>query len=105
VDANHKNLGDTVKAKLWSHWQWFWFKALLFTFRRLQKCVGAATWHTCANRCTVTCNVRGLVLALQVKNTRGRDGYSREELIEMLQLIRKHERQLGWKVPEPEVLP
>jgi len=29
------------------------------------------------------------------------DGYSREELVEMLETVRKHEHLMGWKVPEP----
>jgi hypothetical protein len=29
------------------------------------------------------------------------DGYSREELLEMLRTVREHEAIQGWKVPEP----
>jgi hypothetical protein len=28
--------------------------------------------------------------------------YSREELVNMLELVRRCEREMGWKVPEPE---
>ena len=37
---------------------------------------------------------------LTYRDTRQEDGYSREELIEMLRVIRESERHMGWKVPQ-----
>jgi len=34
------------------------------------------------------------------RDTRQEDGYSREELLAMLETVRRHEALQGWKVPE-----
>jgi hypothetical protein len=34
------------------------------------------------------------------RDTSQPDGYSREELVKMLQIIREQEKIMGWKVPE-----
>ena len=44
---------------------------------------GVQEWTTCSRR------------------TNQPDAYTREELVEMLETIRKHEAVQGWRVPEP----
>lgn len=59
-------------------------------------------WWMCAYRRSrrVMCGTDEVTLTM--RDTSRSDGYSREELLEMLTEVRKHETLSGWRVPEPE---
>jgi hypothetical protein len=57
----------------------------------------------CGNRTSMTTRLGSLEVTLLLRDTSRQDGYSREELVEMLETVRKHEALQGWKVPEPAV--
>jgi hypothetical protein len=88
--------------------------AQLRIFRRLKKGIFYARLFyeflrlsggkRCANRFEQTVTLKDREITLIVKDTTQPDGYGREELYEMLELIRKHERIQGWKVPESQEL-
>jgi hypothetical protein len=73
----------------------FWYKALLFTARRRLK-----SSFACANRFERSGFYGPFEVTIIIRDTRSEDGYSREELINMLKCVRKHETVSGWKVPE-----
>ena len=56
---------------------------------------------TCANRVWHVVRRGPIEATLTFRDTRRDDGYSREELVSMLNTIRKQERIMGWRVPEP----
>jgi hypothetical protein len=58
--------------------------------------------HFCANRRTWMYRTPVAELSLTIRQTTEEDGYSREELVRMLRLVREQEKSQGWKVPEPE---
>lgn len=58
----------------------------------------------CANRRWRRQRCGAYEMTLEMRFLNAPDGYAREELYEMLCLIRKHEAIMGWKVPEPEAL-
>lgn len=60
-----------------------------------------SAYHKCANRWTRKMMIGPIELTITHRDTRDPDGYSREELVVMLETIRKHEAIMGWKVPEP----
>lgn len=55
---------------------------------------------TCANRWWATSVADDLQYTMVCRDTSQPDGYSREELVKMLQIIREQEKIMGWKVPE-----
>lgn len=55
----------------------------------------------CANRRSRRTTCGPYEIELNVRDTSQPDGYSREELLTMLQEVRKHEAIQGWRVPEP----
>lgn len=58
--------------------------------------------YSCANRRTWKARLgTAAEVTVTVRHLGGPDGYSREELVEMLWLVRKHEAVMDWKVPEP----
>ena len=61
-----------------------------------------ASVGACANRRWRRFMAGPIEVTILYRDTRLDDGYSREELLEMLQTVRKHEARLGWKVPEPK---
>ena len=63
----------------------------------------AGLWGSCANRHYQKFTVGNLKIDLTITNLKEKDGYSREELYEMLALVRKEEKKQGWKVPEPKI--
>lgn len=58
-------------------------------------------WHTVGNRQIEKGLVDGIEVTTILRDTQQSDGYSREELFEMLTLIRREEERHRWKVPEP----
>jgi hypothetical protein len=77
--------------------EWLWYRALRFVLRR----VGTKYSLSCANR-RETSHVFGpLEVRVVTRDTREPDGYSREELCQMLALVRSEEARQGWRVPEP----
>jgi hypothetical protein len=54
----------------------------------------------CGNRRWVTFMRGPLEYTTVCRDTRDPDAYSREELVEMLSVVRQHEAAMGWKVPE-----
>lgn len=56
---------------------------------------------SCANRRYRQFMSGPFEVTITYRDTREPDGYSREELLEMLETVRKHEASQGWKVPEP----
>lgn len=56
----------------------------------------------CGNRMWEVRQFGGLELTVTLRNTLEPDGYSREELVEMLERVRRHETRMGWRAPEPE---
>jgi hypothetical protein len=73
-----------------------WYSVFLIALRRLRR----SSWGSCANRSTVVANVGNLEVTVVVRDTSRPDGYSREELVGMLRLLRRHERLQHWRVPE-----
>ena len=69
---------------------------LVFAFWPWRRC-GA---HFCANRKRWTYRTPNLEISLNVRALKEPDGWSREELLEMLRLIRREEKKQDWKVPE-----
>lgn len=62
------------------------------------------TWSTdvCANRVTWKTRIGTHAEAtLIIRHLGLPDGYSREELVEMLRTVRLHEMLSGWRTPEP----
>jgi hypothetical protein len=55
---------------------------------------------SCANRRWWKTMSGPIEITLTYRDTRQEDGYSREELLQMLNEVRKHEAKQGWKVPE-----
>ena len=54
----------------------------------------------CANRHVLVNRFGPIEVTTTFRDTRKPDGYSREELVEMLQLIRRHEALQKWRAPE-----
>jgi len=74
-------------------WLWLFF----FALRKIKPGAGA-----CANRRYMTFGHKAHRVRVEVTDTRKPDGYSREELYEMLKIIRAAEKRSGWKCPEPK---
>ena len=72
---------------------WLWVIALVWPSR--------TSAGVCGNRAWQTAMLGTLEVSLTLRETSVSDGYSREELLEMLQTVRRHEKIQGWKVPEP----
>jgi len=83
---NLKNYIDLWKA-------WIWYKILMKAPCRYGTHV--------ANRTIRRDNLAHLECTITLRDIRKPDGYSREELYQMLGLIRLHEELQNWKVPEP----
>lgn len=71
---------------------------LLLWWREPQASAGGV-----ANRVWLRWCRNGMEITLHHRDTRKPDGYSREELLLMLWVLREHERIQGWRVPEPEL--
>jgi hypothetical protein len=56
----------------------------------------------CANRRWVRGMADRTEVTVTYRDTTQPDGYSREELVGMLKTIRKHEREMDWKVPDTQ---
>lgn len=54
----------------------------------------------CANRVWHTVRRGPIEATLTFRDTRQEDGYSREELVAMLETVRRHEALQGWHVPD-----
>ncbi len=82
--------------------QKFWVKMFWAAVRRLpwktRKAVGARTIAELS-----TTNTQITLIVWDMTNPKYNVLYSREELINMLAVVRNCEREMGWKVPEPEV--
>ena len=103
--------------------KWICYRAIMSISRRW----GGGSYGSCANRHTRVCRFGPLeraepagsagcvasweglgtlpgfpsqMMTIVVRDTREPDGYSREELMEMLKTIREQEDLQGWKVPE-----
>lgn len=88
-----------MRPKLWKWSKWFWYRVIIFALNH----AGWSSRGVCANRITYVCGFGALEMTTVIRNTRGADGYSREELYGMLSTIRKCEKEMGWKVPEPQL--
>ena len=78
--------------------QRFWLKVLMFVVRR-----GAVrSSGTRANRTWRTALFGSVEVTITARKLWEPDGYSRDELIRMLQTVREHEARQGWAVPEPK---
>jgi hypothetical protein len=77
--------------------RWLWYKLLRFALRR----AGPTSTFSCANRYETTHAFGPLEVRVVTRDTREPDGYCREELLQMLRLVRSEEARQGWKVPEP----
>jgi hypothetical protein len=55
----------------------------------------------CANRKWYRGMAGPIEVTVTYRDTRQPNGYSREELLGMLENVRRHEAIQGWKVPEP----
>lgn len=60
-----------------------------------------SSFGSCANRKWQIRRFGPIEATLTMRDTSKPDAYSREELLEMLATVRKHEAIQGWKVPEP----
>lgn len=79
----------------------FWLRALDFVVYGLRLATRSSSVAFCANRRTTTCRAGTLEVTVVARDTRRPDGYSREELVEMLRTVRKQEALQDWRVPEP----
>jgi hypothetical protein len=61
---------------------------------------GAQSSGACANRRWWRRMIGPCEVTITMRHTGGPDGYSREELIDMLAEVRKHEALQGWRVPD-----
>ena len=62
---------------------------------------GHTSWGICGNRIWLRSPFGLLDVTLTIRDTTIPDAYSREELLEMVQTVRRHEKIQEWKVPEP----
>lgn len=80
--------------------QMFWVKMFWAAVRHLpwrkRSCVGARTITEMS-----TANTQVTLVVWDLCNPKYATLYSREELINMLGVVRQCEREMGWKVPEP----
>lgn len=60
----------------------------------------SASVGACANRSWMKRMFGPLEVTITTRRTDAPDGYSREELLEMLQRVREHEASQGWRVPD-----
>lgn len=60
---------------------------------------------SCANRKVITSHCGVYEVTLTFRDMSAPDGYSREELVHMLDTVREHEVRQGWRVPEPRIEP
>jgi hypothetical protein len=60
-----------------------------------------ASRGVCANRAWHVVKRGPIEATLIFRDTRQPDDYSREELVAMLETVRRHEKLQGWRVPEP----
>jgi hypothetical protein len=73
-------------------WKW------LFTL-----VVARIRWNhisVCSGRCTRIHQSERWDVLVQIKDKSQPDWYSREELVGMLDAVRREEKRTGWKVPE-----
>jgi hypothetical protein len=57
----------------------------------------------CANRSIFTYRYQNFEMKVTFRDLDKPEGYSRVELLQMLQLIRAQEAKQNWKVPEPSL--
>jgi hypothetical protein len=77
---------------------WARFRLMFLLFPRGGS-VGA-----CGNRRWRKVDFGSLEVTLAIRDRDEADGYSREELMGMLETVREQEALQGWKVPEPAAL-
>ena len=82
------------------YWRAWWLWRVLWALHRVRLEDGESSL-VCANRNRRTFRVWNYEVALVFRNTDRPDGYSREELVGMLEEVRRHERRQGWRVSEP----
>lgn len=80
-----------MKRNLWQRLKFAWQVSRIIPTR----------WSMVGNRTIEVGMVGTLEVTTIVRETSQPDGYSREELLSMLRLIRTHEEFQHWKVPEP----
>jgi hypothetical protein len=78
---------------------WFWYWLFRTT---LKHCGSPCSRGHVANRFETVFRRGCLEVTVVERDTRQPDGHTREELCEMLRLIRWHEGLQGWRVPEPD---
>lgn len=79
--------------------EWLRWKLMALLWPGRQASVGR-----CANRVWHVVRRGPIEAKLTFRDTRLADGYSREELLEMLETVRKHETLQGWRCPEPSAV-
>ena len=89
-----------LRSVVWSTRIRFWLRALDFVLYGLRLSTKSSSVAACANRHTTTCRAGSVEVTVMVRDTSRPDGYSREELVEMLRLVREQELLQGWRVPE-----
>ena len=87
-------------------WRWLEIRWLALRWRLVIRIwpKDAGTAYSCANRAGIKTMFGPFEYHLCVRDTAKNDGYSREELMEMLTVVRLHERLQGWRAPEPDDL-
>lgn len=78
-----------------------WWKRLRFLWAMSK--VVPTQWSIVGNRSIEKGVVDGIEVTITIRNTLQPDAYSREELYQMFELIRKHEKIQGWRVPDPDM--
>lgn len=81
------------KLKRWQEKFW-WYLLRKFTANR--------STSICGNRHVKVSMLGCMEITITFRDTRDPDGYSREDLLEMLRLIRKHEMIQNWRTPDRE---
>lgn len=82
----------------------FWLRVVWFAMRRIRAAMGTCRAHQsgrCANRKWRKAYLGHVEVTITQRDLWKPDGYSREELLNMLWTVREHEAQQGWRVPEP----
>lgn len=92
--------GDIARLYIQYRWRLFLTNSLVRCMRLLRNSLRSGDSGSCANRTWSTVTVAGFEITLTMRNLGDVDGYSREELAEMLRTVRLHERLQGWKVPD-----
>lgn len=77
----------------------WWYRQI---WRAMLRASPPVSRSRCANRFTMAGYFGDVEVIVTARDTRLPDGCSREEVMAMLAEVRRAERRMGWKCPEPD---